>query len=144
MTVFTYRFSVIVPTFNRLGEIRELLASLEEQTLEKNAFEVIVVDDGSTDATEAFIHDTIARGTLNLSFYRQDHRGPGPARNTGMEHAKGEYFVFIDSDCIADPGWLKAYHDALKEPVAGFGGPDKVRADFSPLQKAIDYSMTSF
>jgi glycosyltransferase involved in cell wall biosynthesis len=144
MAEFPYRFSVIVPTFNRLDEIRELLQSLERQTLAKEKFEVIIVDDGSTDETEAFVSGLIEAGTLNLSFYKQDHKGPGPARNTGMEKAKGEYYIFVDSDCIADENWLKAYDLALTEPVAGFGGPDKVRSDFSPLQKAIDYSMTSF
>ncbi len=144
MTNFPYRFSVIVPTYNRLDEIRELLFSLEKQTLSKDAFEVIIVDDGSTDATEDFINELIKKGSLNLSFYKQDHKGPGPARNTGMEFAKAEYYVFVDSDCIADENWLKAYDKTITEPVAGFGGPDKVRSDFSPMQKAIDYSMTSF
>ncbi|MBW6458291.1 MAG: glycosyltransferase family 2 protein, partial [FCB group bacterium] len=144
MTEYTYRFSVIVPTYNRLEEIRELLASLEKQTFAHAGFEIIIVDDGSTDDTEACVRDFEKKGSLNLSFYKQDHKGPGPARNTGMEHAAGEYYVFIDSDCIADENWLKAYDEALKTQVAGFGGPDRVRADFSPLQKAIDYSMTSF
>lgn len=144
MKTFPYRFSVIVPTFNRLDEIRELLFSLEEQILPKEKFEVIIVDDGSTDATEDYIKKLILSGSLNLSFYKQDHKGPGPARNTGMEHAKGEYYVFVDSDCIADKNWLMAYENEIDEPVAGFGGPDKVRANFTPLQKAIDYSMTSF
>lgn len=144
MPKFPYRFSVIVPTFNRLDEIRELLDSLEKQLLVKEKFEVIIVDDGSTDDTEAYILDKIKVNTLNLSFYKQDHKGPGPARNKGMEYAKGEYNVFVDSDCIAHENWLKAYDDTITEPVAGFGGPDKTRSDFSPLQKAIDYSMTSF
>lgn len=144
MSDFPFRFSVIVPTYNRLDEIRELLASLEAQTLPKDKFEVLIVDDGSTDATEEYIRTLIEKGNLNLSFYKQDHKGPGPARNTGMEKARGEYYIFVDSDCIADENWLKAYDDTLTEPVAGFGGPDKVRSDFSPLQKAIDYSMTSF
>ena len=144
MKIYPYRFSVIVPTYNRLDEIRELLQSLERQILSKDKFEIIIVDDGSTDATEEYIKNMMEKATLNLSFYKQDHKGPGPARNTGMEHAKGEYCVFVDSDCIADENWLKAYDEQIIEPVAGFGGPDKVRADFSPLQKAIDYSMTSF
>lgn len=144
MKIYPYRFSVIVPTYNRLDEIRELIQSLEKQVLSKDKFELIIVDDGSTDATEEYIHNIIEKGTLNCSFYKQDHKGPGPARNTGMEHAKGEYYVFVDSDCIADENWLNAYDEQINEPVAGFGGPDKVRADFSPLQKAIDYSMTSF
>ncbi len=144
MNEFPYRFSVIVPTYNRLDEIRELLLSLKKQTLPKDDFEVLIVDDGSTDATEAFIAEMIKKETLNLFFYKQDHKGPGPARNTGMKKARGEYYIFVDSDCIADENWLKAYDEALKEKVAGFGGPDKVRSDFSPMQKAIDYSMTSF
>ena len=144
MKEYPYRFSVIVPTFNRLGEIRELLASLEKQHLSKDKFEIIIVDDGSTDATEEYVLEMIEKKSLKLSFYKQDHKGPGPARNTGMEKATGEYYVFVDSDCIADPNWLKAFDEAITEPVAGFGGPDKVRSDFSPLQKAIDYSMTSF
>ncbi len=144
MKIFPYRFSVIVPTFNRLDEIKELLLSLEKQTLPKEKFEIVIVDDGSTDTTEDFVNELIKTGSLNLSFYKQDHKGPGPARNTGMEHSKGEYYIFVDSDCIADENWLKAYDDAINKPVAGFGGPDKVRSDFSPLQKAIDYSMTSF
>ncbi len=144
MSRFPYRFSVIVPTYNRLDEISELLGSLEKQLLPKEKFEVIIVDDGSTDATEEYILEMIKKESLNLSFYKQDHKGPGPARNTGMEKARGEYYVFVDSDCIAHENWLKAYDDTLVKPVAGFGGPDKTRSDFSPLQKAIDYSMTSF
>lgn len=135
MTDFAYRFSVIVPTFNRLDEIRELLQSLEKQSLPKEKFEVIIVDDGSTDETEAFVTKLIATGTLNLSFYKQDHKGPGPARNTGMEKACGEYYVFVDSDCIADENWLKAYDVALKEPVAGFGGRIRFALIFHPFKK---------
>ncbi len=142
--MFQYRFSVIIPTYNRLDEIQELLVSLEKQTLSRDAFEVIIIDDGSTDDTEKFIQGIIRKDDLKLSFYKQDHKGPGPARNTGMEYARGEYYIFVDSDCIARENWLKAYDEALTKPVAGFGGPDRVRADFSPLQKAIDYSMTSF
>ncbi|MEA3500913.1 MAG: glycosyltransferase, partial [Candidatus Marinimicrobia bacterium] len=60
-------------------------------------------------------------------------------------NALGEYFIFVDSDCIANKEWLSSYEKIVKkEKVAGFGGPDKVLSNFSPLQKAIDYSMTSF
>jgi glycosyltransferase involved in cell wall biosynthesis len=141
---YQYRFSVIIPTFNRFDEIRELLGSLEKQELDKNVFEVIVVDDGSSDNTAEYIRKMMDVSSLHLRFVTQDHQGPGPARNLGMRHAKGEYYVFVDSDCIADKNWLRSYDEALREKVAGFGGPDRVLADFSPLQKAIDYSMTSF
>ncbi|RKY48598.1 MAG: hypothetical protein DRP86_06300 [Candidatus Neomarinimicrobiota bacterium] len=142
---YLYLFTVIIPTYNRLSEIRELLLSLRDQVFPVRDFEVLVVDDGSTDKTQEFVETFSKETSLNLRFIRQDHQGPGAARNLGMKHAKGKYFVFVDSDCIAHPRWLQAYADAVsKQDVAGFGGPDRVRADFSPLQKAIDYSMTSF
>ncbi|HDR05161.1 MAG TPA: glycosyltransferase [Candidatus Marinimicrobia bacterium] len=142
---YPFMFSVIVPTFNRLDEIQDLLPSLENQELEKAHFEIILVDDGSTDETIPFLKKYSSETELNLRFFRQDHKGPGEARNIGMQEAQGKYFIFVDSDCIADKRWLQAYYEAIKEQdLAGFGGPDAVLSSFSPLQKAIDYSMTSF
>ncbi|MBN1639345.1 MAG: glycosyltransferase, partial [Ignavibacteriales bacterium] len=78
-------------------------------------------------------------------FLKQEHKGPGEARNLGMANASGKYYVFIDSDCIADESWLLEIKKSVEEfNPAGFGGPDKVLSNFSPVQKAIDYSMTSF
>lgn len=145
MNNYKFIFSVIVPTYNRADEIIELLDSFEKQSIPKMDFEVIIVDDGSTDNTEKIINDYIANQKINISFIKQNHKGPGEARNLGMQNAKGNYFLFIDSDCIADENWLLAYKDAIKNILpAGFGGPDKVLPNFSPVQKAIDYSMTSF
>ncbi len=142
---FSYLFTVIIPTYNRLDEIRELLASFERQTLDFKKFEVIIADDGSTDNTLTWVQDYMPRSPFRLRLLRQDHKGPGEARNLGMAEAAGKYLLFIDSDCIADPAWLSAYEEAVADKdVGGFGGPDKVLSDFSPLQKAIDYSMTSF
>jgi len=142
---YPYFFSVIIPTYNRLNEIRELLFSLKEQVFPSDHFEIFIVDDGSTDETGDFVENFAKKSSLNIRLLHQDHKGPGAARNLGMEHASGKYFLFIDSDCIAHPCWLQAYADAVENrDVAGFGGPDHVRDDFTPLQKAIDYSMTSF
>ncbi len=147
MSSYQYIFSVIVPTYNRADEISELLNSLVNQTIDDSLFEVIVVDDGSTDSTREIISNLHSKTSLNISFLKQDHKGPGEARNFGMANAKGEYLLFIDSDCIANENWLTSYKIRLeneqKKP-AGFGGPDKVLSIFSPVQKAIDYSMTSF
>lgn len=145
MPDYKYLFSVIVPTFNRSEEIQELLASLTTQTLPEKEFEIIVVDDGSTDNTESVINDFIKNSDLNIRFIKQDHKGPGEARNLGMKNASGEYFIFVDSDCIADNDWLLSCKKGVeKTKPAGFGGPDKVLPSFLPVQKAIDYSMTSF
>ena len=145
MPDYKYLFTVIVPTYNRRDEINELVLSLAEQVINKDDFEIIIVDDGSTDDTETLVNSFLSNTDLNIRFLKQDHKGPGEARNLGMANALGEYHLFIDSDCIADMQWLQAYKEALKNVhPAGFGGPDKVLPNFSPIQKAIDYSMTSF
>jgi len=140
-----FLFSVIVPTFNRIDEIKELLESLTKQTIDINLFEVIIVDDGSTDSTAEFIQDFSLNSPFWISLLKQNHQGPGEARNYGMKNALGKYFIFIDSDCLADENWLHNYEIGINinSPIA-FGGPDKVLPNFSPVQKAIDYSMTSF
>ena len=140
-----YLFSIIVPSYNRAGEITELIESFDNQTISKDKFEVLIVDDGSTDNTEEVVKNFIDELNFQIRFFKRDHQGPGPARNFGMSQAEGEYFLFIDSDCIADKNWLKNIEQAIKEedPDA-FGGPDDVLPSFSPLQKAINYSMTSF
>jgi glycosyltransferase involved in cell wall biosynthesis len=145
MLSYDFLFSVIVPTFNRADEIKELLDSLSKQTVPHNNFEIIIVDDGSTDNTKEVIESIKSKFDLNIRTLYQNHKGPGEARNLGMKNAKGKYFVFIDSDCIADKNWLSAYKKEVEQKdVAGFGGPDSVLPNFKPVQKAIDYSMTSF
>ncbi|MDX1699903.1 MAG: glycosyltransferase, partial [Melioribacteraceae bacterium] len=145
MPTYDFLFSVIVPTYNRADEIEELIQSLSKQTLSSEKFEVIIIDDGSTDNTLHIIEEFQENSSLRISVYKQDHKGPGAARNFGMKLARGKYFIFIDSDCIADKDWLLAYENAVSnKEVAGFGGPDGVLNDFLPIQKAIDYSMTSF
>jgi len=145
MPSYEYLFSVIVPTYNRADEIKELLKSLAKQKLPFNEFEIIIVDDGSTDNTKEVIEEFKNKFDLNIKIFFQSHKGPGEARNLGMKNAKGKYFVFVDSDCIADSDWLSAYkREVEKKDVAGFGGPDGVLPNFKPVQKAIDYSMTSF
>jgi glycosyltransferase involved in cell wall biosynthesis len=140
-----YRFSIIIPSYNRADEITDLIRSLQEQTFVHNRFEVLIVDDGSTDETEHVVQDFAARVGFRLRFFKRNHEGPGPARNYGMSAAEGEYFLFIDSDCLADARWLEEIDLAInRENPDAFGGPDSVLENFTPLQKAIDYSMTSF
>ena len=140
-----YLFSIIVPSYNRSDELVELIESFAIQNIFKDKFEVLIVDDGSTDNTEKIVNNFISRMEFQIRFFKRDHQGPGPARNFGMSKAKGEYFLFIDSDCIADVDWLKKLEEAIeKESPDAFGGPDGVLPTFTPLQKAIDYSMTSF
>jgi glycosyltransferase involved in cell wall biosynthesis len=141
-----YRFySVIVASFNRIDEIKDLLASFEALGSDQTKYELIIVDDGSTDGTGDFLEKYIQKSRLPLRFVCQENKGPGAARNTGMATAGGDFFIFIDSDCSVPVHWLDKIDQALNnEQADAYGGPDTYREDFPALLKAINYSMTSF
>lgn len=101
-------FSVIIPTFNRAALLREALDSVFAQTF--TDFELIVVDDGSTDDTPA----VIAGYGECIRFFRQENGGPGAARNLGIQNASGEYVAFLDSDDVWFPWTLAGYHEAIQ------------------------------
>jgi hypothetical protein len=103
------RFSVIVPTFNRADTIVPSLDSLVKQTF--SDFEVIVVDDGSTDDTAAAV-ETVQLD--RLSYHWQPNGGPSVARNTGADRAAGEYLAFLDTGDVADPDWLSAFDTMIR------------------------------
>lgn len=139
------KYSIIVPSYNRAEEIRELLESFTRLEFPASRLELIIADDGSTDQTAELVKEFQARLPFPLHFYHQQNQGPGAARNMGMQRASGDFFIFIDSDCTVHPHWLQHIDRALNESGAdAFGGPDSFRDDFPPLLKAINYSMTSF
>jgi glycosyltransferase involved in cell wall biosynthesis len=111
-------FSVVIPTYNRLAILQKCLRSLAHQTFTPDTpiqgYEVIVVDDGSTDGTI----DWIAAHRAELPFvvtYAQDHAGPAQARNLGVKHAQGDRIIFIDSDLVVTPAFLQAHADGLAQ-----------------------------
>jgi glycosyltransferase involved in cell wall biosynthesis len=133
-------YSIIIPVFNRPDEVDELLESLTLQTY-KN-FEVIIVEDGSKEkcdkVVEKYIHE------LNVKYFYKENAGQGFARNYGYERAKGEYFIVFDSDCIIPNDYLETVEDFLDDKyLDAYGGPDRAHDSFSPIQKAINFSMTS-
>ena len=135
-------FSIIIPVYNRPDEMDELLSSLEKQDFPA-AFEVVVVEDGSTLKSD----EVIARYSqkLTVSYYNKENSGPGDSRNFGMRNAKGDYFLIFDSDCIIPNDYLKTVEQSLRvQYVDFFGGPDRALDSFSDIQKAINFSMTSF
>ncbi len=141
----TLLYSIIVPSYNRKDEIKELIGSFKKLNFPADRYELIIADDGSTDGTAEFVSDFIKQNSLPLKYYSQQNRGPGAARNLGMEKAIGDFFIFIDSDCTVDKNWLAYIDDTLQRTQAdAFGGPDSFRDDFPPLLKAINYSMTAF
>ncbi len=136
-----YRFSIIIPVYNRPDEIDELLESLTKQTA-KN-FEVIIVEDGSKETCEHIIEKYLDR--LELSYYFIRNSGPGMARNYGAEKSSGEYLIVLDSDCVIPEGYIASVtRELARNQADAFGGPDKALDSFTPIQKAINYAMTSF
>lgn len=133
--------SIIVPVYNRPDEINDLLVSLAAQT--DHDFEIILVEDGSSIKCDTQARKFIAK--LNLQYFYKENEGRSIARNYGIERAKGNFFVFVDSDCILPPDYIESLKRELREnPTDCFGGPDDAHESFSNLQKAINYSMTSF
>ena len=134
-------FSVIIPVYNRPAEVEDLLRSLSEQTCKD--FEVYLVEDGSTLRCE----DIAARyqDRLDLHYHYKEYEGRSIARNYGIERASGKYFIFFDSDCVIPSQYFETLKRELeREYVDCFGGPDAASDDFSDVQKAINFSMTSF
>ena len=134
------KYSIIVPVYNRPDEVDELLQSLTQQT--SRDMEVIIVEDGSSLPCEDVVHRYA--GKLPLRYYKKENSGPGQTRNYGAEHSQGEYLIFLDSDCVLPPTFLQAVEEELSTDVDAWGGPDRAHDSFTPVQKAISYSMTSF
>ena len=152
-------YSIIVPVFNRPDEVDELLESLCQQ--EVKDFEVIIVEDGSKKPCKE-VCDKYA-GILDLHYYYKENSGPGQSRNYGAERARGEWLIVLDSDVVLPKGYLMAVDSAIGHqkkdsaeansslftlhsslPCDAWGGPDTSHPSFTPVQKAISYSMTSF
>ncbi len=139
------KLSVIVATYNRKHELKELFESLTNQTLPPEQFEVVIVDDGSTDGTEQIVHEIRSNSPFTIQYHYQENKGPGHARTLGMQKANGDVFIFIDSDCIAPPHYLETITDTFKNgSIDAFGGPDRSAEAFSAWDKAVNYTMTSF
>lgn len=135
------QISIIIPVYNRPDEIDELLESLTRQT--DNDFEVVVVEDGSK-LDGKHIIDKYS-GRLDISYHLIQNSGAGQARNYGVARSKGEFVVIVDSDCILPEEYIATIKKELsKHNIDVFGGPDKALDSFTPVQKAINYSMTSF
>lgn len=135
------RFSVIIPVYNRIDEVDDLLKSLSCQTV-KN-FEVIIVEDGSTMPCKTTVDKYV--DSVNVKYFFKENEGRSIARNYGMEHAEGDYFILFDSDCVIPPSYFNTLSARLDETSLDcFGGPDAAHESFSDTQKAINYSMTSF
>ena len=134
------RFTVIIPIFNRPDELRELLDSLTKQTY--TDFDVIVVEDGSKEKANGVVDEFSDR--LDIRYFFKENSGQGFTRNYGFEQAKGDYFVIFDSDALIPPHYFAIVNERLTTNwLDAYGGPDAAHPNFTPIQKAISYSMTS-
>ena len=135
------KFSVIIPVYNRPEELRELLRSLFKQ--KDDDLEIVVIEDGSS-VTSFHVVGSF-KNALHIQYLIQENTGQGFARNKGMKNAKGDFFVILDSDVILPVDYLQKLSEAIKDrQLDAFGGPDAADEDFSALQKAMDFAMTSF
>ena len=135
------KYSIIVPVFNRPDEVDELLESLTRQTCRD--FEVVIVEDGSEVRCEEVVSRYADR--LSVQYFEKPNSGPGQSRNYGAERSRGEYLIVLDSDVVLPEDYLAEVDKELTSaPCEAFGGPDRAHESFTPVQKAINYSMTSF
>jgi glycosyltransferase involved in cell wall biosynthesis len=134
-------FSVIIPVYNRPIELAELLNCLTQQDYPN--FEVVIIEDGSKIDSKEVVDSF--KNKLAISYFVKENGGQGFARNYAFERAKGEFFVILDSDALIEPTYLtEVYKGIQEEQLDLFGGPDREHVSFTPIQKAISYSMTSF
>ena len=133
-------FSVIIPVYNRPQEVDELLHSLTEQTYKK--FETLIIEDGSEDRCDNIIKQY--QDQLDIRYYYKENSGQGFSRNFGFERAKGDFFIVFDSDCLIPSHYFETVEKYLStHKLDAYGGPDREHESFSPIQKAISYTMTS-
>ncbi|HXZ11065.1 MAG TPA: glycosyltransferase [Candidatus Sulfotelmatobacter sp.] len=133
------QLSVVIPTFNRKPRLEACLGALEQQSLAPAEFELIVVDDGSSDGTEEFCRKR--KSPHAFHYFRQANGGAGSARRLGVEHARGEYLVMLNDDSVAAPALLDEHLRAQqlhsREKLAVLG-------DFRLPPAAMDRALTHF
>jgi glycosyltransferase involved in cell wall biosynthesis len=100
--------SVVVPAYGRTPLLCQAVKSLIDQDLPAEEFEIIVADSSTDERNEEAVAALIPTSRAALRYFRKEPEGPGPSRNLGISHARGQIVAFMDSDCRADPGWLKA------------------------------------
>lgn len=134
--------SVIIPTYNRKSLLREALASLARQTYPRDGFEVLVVDDGSTDGTEAVSTEAFP---FTLRYLWQSNQGDAAARNLGVQQSQADFLVFLDDDILVEPGYLAHLinaHDTCQNRIV-VGTCNLWLAETTPFSQSVPTSLAS-
>lgn len=140
MRLNNIEISIIIPTFNRHESLIRTLDSLFDQTFPQEKFEIIIVDDGSTDDTENSIHE-IRKNHQNLVYLKQKNKGAGSARNLGILNAKGDIVGFTDDDCIVSSTWVELAIGSLKNiEFCGVQGITLPQKEIKSQNKIFFYS----
>ncbi|HHT9125790.1 MAG TPA: glycosyltransferase [Candidatus Brocadiia bacterium] len=142
--------SILIPTCNRAGLLKSALESLKHIDYPSDRYEVIVIDDGSTDDTKETVMAFVGAYCntplpYHLQYLRQEKKGISAAKNLGIAHSKGEIIVTTDDDCEFERDWLKNLLRPFENPEVGaVGGPDRAMPDDPLFTRCVDYTMTSF
>jgi GT2 family glycosyltransferase len=111
--------TIVVPIYNRRVWVQEVLETLEKQTYPRERYEVIVVDNGSRDGSWEFVQEKVTTTSIQMRCYRNDDpvKVPAASRNFGIKKANGDLVGFTDSDCQADPNWIREMVSAFEDGV---------------------------
>jgi len=104
------KFSVIIPVYNAMNTVEPCLRAVTQQSFDRKEYEIIVVDDGSTDMTPDIIRK------FPVQYFRQENQGPATARNKGAQEAKGEIILFTDADCMPQNNWIEEMVKPFDDP----------------------------
>lgn len=127
--------SIVVPALNAENTIKKCIESLIRQNYSKNLYEIIIVDNGSTDKTS----NILGKFPKDITVLIEPVKGSYRARNTGILHAKGDIILFTDSDCVAGKNWITSMVSSFKsDKVKIVGGSVKALAKDNFLQKYCD------
>jgi len=144
------RVSIVVSTYNRAGHLERLIGALEVQTLPLEQFEVIVVDNGSTDTTQDMLARQSSSSPLNLTVIRSERNlGPAGGRNLGWRAAAASVVAFTDDDCLPQPNWLSAGLEALDGRARVVVGrtcpnPSQLARAARPFSSSVDVNCVRF
>ncbi len=132
------KVSVIVPTFNRLTLLREQVNALLSQTTSAEIYEVLIVNDGSSDGTKQYL-ESIEKKYTNFHVFHNKNGGPARARNTALGVARGDIIAFTDDDCEVEKNWLEIILNEFKKGLVGLQGLTYTdRENVTPLTHQID------
>jgi glycosyltransferase involved in cell wall biosynthesis len=111
------RVSVVIPTYKRPDQVRNAVRSVFNQDLDKSAYDLFVVDGSPDDSVADVMRELLPQAPCRVRYIRKKPEGPGASRNVGLQESSAPILAFMDSDCAATPGWLRAALDAVDDRV---------------------------